>query len=71
MELGIDDLGYIQQPNGAFTLHYFYNGEIDHQQLKELIQSAGYPIDKIVAHKTPLPRDARHKSKLQINELYD
>lgn len=69
LTFGITDLGYLQQKDGRFALHYFHEKDKDHDAIVQAINQNDYPIDSVIRHKKPLPRDARHKSKLQIETL--
>lgn len=68
MEFGLDDTGYLQKEN-QFYLYYYSNNVIDENELQKRITENDYPLDHIIQMKKPLPRDARHKSKLQIEQL--
>ncbi len=69
LRFGISDLGYIQNIDADFCLFYYSNKDFDESEIKLAIEDCGYPIDKIIKSKKPLRRDARHKSKLQIEDL--
>ncbi len=69
LKFGISDLGYIQNIDGDFCLFYFSHKDFDESEIKLAIEGSSYPIDKIIKTKKPLRRDARHKSKLQIEDL--
>lgn len=67
---GFTDVGYIQDKKGLFIL-YLGNCQapVDFLSMMNEIRSIGYPIDKIQTQRKALPRDARHKSKLQVEAL--
>lgn len=67
MTFDLDDVGYVQTPTGRFILCYHSLLPIQIEALKKAILEVGYPIDDILYSKQPLARDARHKSKLQLN----
>ena len=66
---GLTDLGYVQHRNGAFVMYIGNVENIEKEKVLKAILEAGYPCDKITCWSKPLPRDARHKSKLQIEDL--
>src|SRR5690606_25447924 len=69
-EFGLRDLGYIQNRSGKFILFIGNcSTQIDLIKVISEIRRVGYPIDEIKTRRKPLPRDARHKSKLQVEDL--
>ena len=66
---GLTDIGYIQNKNGAFILYIGSGQEVDKKILMNSIEAANYPIDRVEFRKAPLPRDPRHRSKLQTEKL--
>jgi acyl-CoA synthetase (AMP-forming)/AMP-acid ligase II len=69
LEFGLNDVGYVQGSDDKICLHYYSNKKLNDDELKKAIEACDYPIDLIMKSKKPLPRDARHKSKLQIEKL--
>ncbi len=69
LEFGLNDLGYVQDSEGKICLHYYSKKNLNDVELKKAIADCNYPIDEIKKSEKPLPRDARHKSKLQIEKL--
>ncbi|HIA05762.1 MAG TPA: hypothetical protein EYN71_03465 [Flavobacteriales bacterium] len=63
------DTGYIKSKDGEFILFIGGQDAVDADLIREAINKAGYPIDKIVASKADLPRDPRHRSKLDLSKL--
>lgn len=68
VELGLTDVGYVQK-NKEFILYIGQNQIDDKVLVYDLMKKNNYPIDKVIVQSKPLPRDARHNSKLQINQL--
>ncbi|MCG8576386.1 MAG: AMP-binding protein [Flavobacteriales bacterium] len=68
-KFGLTDLGYVKLTDGRFVLFIGPGKEVNSRAIKKAIEEAGYPIDRIELCRKPLPRDARHKSKLQVEEL--
>ena len=66
---GLTDIGYIQSRTGLFILYIGSNHKIERGPLIKTIADANYPIDRIEFRKKALPRDLRHKSKLEISKL--
>lgn len=64
----IVDVGYIQNRN-LIEFHYYNKLELRAEQIMEFIASMKYPIDRIVHHTKPLPRDNRHQTKLDLKAL--
>ncbi len=69
MEFGLTDLGYIKNNRGKFILYVGSVQNVNSDQIKLHIISKGYPCDAVITRSKPLPRDARHKSKLLSEEL--
>jgi long-subunit acyl-CoA synthetase (AMP-forming) len=69
LKFGISDLGYIQNAASEICLYYYKQSNADESKIEQAFQACNYPIDKIIRSTKPLPRDARHKSKLQIEQL--
>ncbi|NOQ73722.1 MAG: AMP-binding protein [Crocinitomix sp.] len=69
LEFGFSDLGYVQNIETEICLYYYSEENVNEAKIKNAIEACDYPIDKIIKCKKPLPRDARHKSKLQIEQL--
>jgi len=68
-EFNCDDVGYVKTKAGEFVLYIGSNFSLNEKLLLEKTREIGYPCDKVVFHKDALPRDPRHKSKLQVEEL--
>lgn len=68
-EFDCTDVGYVQKKNGEFVLYLGPTEKSITDQILEKIKSVGYPCDKIVVKSKELPRDPRHRSKLQIETL--
>jgi len=67
---GFTDIGYLQNREGKFILHIGNcKTVVDFVAIISKIRGAGYPIDEVKTNAKPLPRDARHQSKLQIEDL--
>lgn len=66
---GIQDVGYVQNSEGKIFLYLYTKDQKDPQKLKDAIENVGYPIDEVIFKKEVLPRDARHRSKLQVEKL--
>ena len=69
IEFNLDDLGYIQKNNGKFYLYYYSEKNINSATIKTVIEKNNYPINEVIHLAKPLPRDARHKSKLLVEQL--
>ncbi|MFT5822516.1 MAG: acyl-CoA synthetase (AMP-forming)/AMP-acid ligase II [Crocinitomix sp.] len=69
LEFGISDLGYVKNQTDEICLYYFNETQKDEAKIEQAIKDANYPVDRIIKSAKPLPRDARHKSKLQIEKL--
>jgi acyl-CoA synthetase (AMP-forming)/AMP-acid ligase II len=65
--LGCLDVGYIQS-NKKFIC-YVGQTDLNAKKIENTIKEAGYPIDQVIVTKKALPRDARHKSKLLVEDL--
>lgn len=68
-EFGYTDVGYIQRHSGEFVFYIGQASNVDKSGIKRRIIEVGYPCDSVVVQNKPLPRDARHKSKLQTENL--
>lgn len=69
-EFALTDIGYVQNNKGEFILFIGSTFEkIDEKKITDTILKSGYSLTKIIVLSKPLPRDARHKSKLQIEDL--
>ena len=68
-KFGLMDIGYIKSKEGQFFLYIGGQKEIKEAAIREAIQNANYPIDKIIARNKALPRDPRHRSKLDLSKL--
>lgn len=66
--LGFDDMGYHQNNKGEFVVYVGTLLKVHPETIKATTIDAGYPCDKVIVMEE-LPRDARHKSKLLIEEL--
>lgn len=66
LKFGISDVGYVYHKN---VITFFTGDKVDTEALKSEIKKVGYPCDAVIYYGKPLPRDARHKSKLQIESL--
>ncbi|WP_417611718.1 AMP-binding protein [Owenweeksia hongkongensis] len=67
--LGIRDAAYIQESSGKVVLHLGKSETANDEGIIECINQAKYPLDAIRRHGIDLPRDARHRSKLDLNTL--
>ena len=68
LKFGLDDVGYVQIDDEI--LFFIGSGQaVDSKAIKNEINAQDYPIDRIILQQKALPRDDRHKSKLQIQEL--
>jgi len=67
--LGITDAAYVQHANGEIVLHLGKSETVNDDEIFNWIKQADYPLNSIKRHKVDLPRDARHKSKLDLNSL--
>ena len=65
----LTDIGYIQNKRGSFILYIGSGEKVDTNSVVKTIEAADYPIDRIEINKNPLPRDPRHRSKLDIDKL--
>ena len=68
------DTGYLEEPDGRVVLYLgSMNAAMQQKlkvgQLKKTIREKGYPLDHIFMKTEPLPRDPRHRSKLDIKAL--
>ncbi|TVQ12618.1 MAG: hypothetical protein EA364_08365 [Balneolaceae bacterium] len=63
------DLAYLQDTEGrcCFCLGSGIKG--DNSEIRKSFRKIGYPLDRIHLFRKPLPRDARHRSKLLETEL--
>jgi long-subunit acyl-CoA synthetase (AMP-forming) len=68
-KFGLTDVGYVKTTNGEFVFHIGSSAELNSEEIRFKIIEADYPCDKVIVSKKNLPRDARHKSKLQIENL--
>jgi acyl-CoA synthetase (AMP-forming)/AMP-acid ligase II len=68
-EFGLDDVGYLQNSNGKFSFFAYSTNKADKKAIKKCLRTNGFPIDEVNLWNMPLPRDARHKSKLQIEDI--
>ena len=66
LKFGISDVGYVHHKN---IITFFTGDKVDTEAVKNEIIRVGYPCDAVIYYGKPLPRDARHKSKLQIEAL--
>lgn len=67
--LDIEDTGYLQLESGKFVFCIGKNSTNDKDAIRKLINNANYPLDDIVLFKKDLPRDPRHRSKLDVHRL--
>ncbi|MCC7454336.1 MAG: AMP-binding protein [Crocinitomix sp.] len=65
----LDDVGYLQNSNGKFSFFAYSTNKSDKKAIKKCLRTNGFPIDEVNLWNMPLPRDARHKSKLQIEDI--
>ena len=65
----LTDIGYVQNKKGKFILFVGISKRLDFLKIISAVRGVGYPIDEIKVLKKALPRDARHKSKLQVEDL--
>ena len=63
------DLGYVQKKSGEFVIYIGDGFRLDKDLLRKSVLELGYPCDTVVIYQKPLPRDPRHRSKLQIETL--
>lgn len=68
-ELDILDSGYLQLNSGEIVLYIGGECKIADEILFNHFQKVNYPLDKIKRIKGKLPRDPRHKSKLDVKVL--
>ncbi len=68
-EFGLKDTGYVQSENGEITLCIGGEEYADKKEIKQALKSNNYPVDNIKTVKQHLPRDPRHRSKLNVNQL--
>ncbi len=68
-DFGFTDIGYIQKKNGDIVLYIGSGATGNIQRILKKLNTISYPCDDIVFMKKELPRDARHKSKLQTESL--
>lgn len=66
---GWSDVGYVQNSDGVIKLYLYSRKKVDTEAVLEAVRKIDYPVDYVVVSKKPLPRDARHRSKLQIENL--
>lgn len=64
----IEDVGYVQN-NDQILFYIHTRKSIDTRAVQQKIEAVDYPVDQVVLKQKPLPRDARHRSKLQIDKL--
>lgn len=65
----LTDIGYVQNKNGKFILYIGSRQEVDKNEVINTILNAHHPIDQVEFWTKALPRDPRHRSKLQIDKL--
>ena len=68
-EFDFTDVGYVQDRDGNFALWIGSTDQRDNIPLIAGMNHIGYPVDYVEMHSAPLPRDARHQSKLQTDYL--
>lgn len=66
LKFNVKDVGYIQKDD---RILFYVSDKSDTTAIYNEIKAVGYPIDAVVQTTKPLPRDARHKSKLQVEQL--
>ncbi|MEO9531781.1 MAG: AMP-binding protein [Crocinitomicaceae bacterium] len=66
-KLGCTDVGYIQKEKQFIC--YVGQSSLSSDVVKQAILEVNYPVDEVVISSKALPRDARHKSKLQVEDL--
>lgn len=69
VEFGLSDVGYVQNRKDEILLYLYTTTKIKKEQLFSAFESKQLPLDKIVLKSKPLPRDARHGSKLLTSKL--
>ena len=68
-ELNLLDTGYVETAAGNIVLFVGHEEKFDETLVKSAIDRFGYPLDNIVHSKKSLPRDSRHRSKLDVKTL--
>ena len=68
-QFNLPDNGYVQDEKGEFILYYHSLHTTDPEAIKAAFEAANYPLDVLIRMHIPLPRDARHGSKLQVDQL--
>lgn len=69
LHFGLQDVGYVQKKSGEFIMYIGSGQQVNSTEIREKIVAEGYPCDQVIVWSESLPRDARHKSKLQIEKL--
>lgn len=69
IKLGIKDAAYVQDSSGDVILHLGKSESANDDTIFTKVAEANYPLTKIKRHTIDLPRDARHRSKLDLNAL--
>lgn len=67
--LKIADCGYVQNSSAEIILFIGDEVTVSDSEIKTHFQKLNYPLDSIKRLNEKLPRDPRHKSKLDINKL--
>ncbi len=68
-EFGLQDTGYVQSENGKFSLCIGGKPFVNIAKIRQALASNNLPIDNIKTINKNLPRDPRHKSKLDVCRL--
>lgn len=68
-QFDLKDLGYVENKKGEICLFVGNAQDINESSLRVFIEEKGYLVDKFIAINKPLPRDPRHRSKLDTTQL--
>jgi len=68
-KLGLNDVGYIQTNQKQFVLVIGGKTTVSENEIRSACREAGYPLDKVYFFSKNLPRDPRHRSKLDARRL--
>lgn len=68
-QLGVHDVAYIQDQQGSVVV-CIGSGEVcPETKIRNLFKAYEYPVDRVVRMRKALPRDPRHRSKIDLHRL--
>lgn len=66
---GYRDIGFVCRKDGKFVFFVGGGQQVDRAEMMNFLKTHTIPCDEICVWQQPLPRDARHRSKLHTEEL--